>query len=177
MATEFRRMGPTEVRITKVYTVEAGEFSAKHDVTPNWRENRATPGGTSTFALRIEAEAGRGLGGGGVGAATYDLYIYPVCLTNPPAVQGFFTNLTPIPLINTAFDLAGAEWEYEANQEKYTKTWSFPLPDPRLGSFALVAFANFQVPQVYQYIVVLMDNAATKTFASFAVSEPFLLIP
>jgi hypothetical protein len=165
-------MGPNEVKITKVYTVEVGEFSAQHDSTPNWREMVAPKHNVgAAFALRIEAEAGNALGNS---PKTFNLYIQPVCLTNPGAVMGFWTNLRLIPgdpgAIGGAFN--ATEWEYDAAGDKYTKSWNIPFSRPQ-GPGNI--FPGFQTPQVYQYYVTLVD-AVGSAFASTLASAPFILL-
>lgn len=170
-----------EVRITKVYVVEVGEFHDKHDPTPNWTENHApvpgAPGATPptyAFSLRIEAEAGREVG---AGAAVFNLYIHAACLTNPwAAMAPFGLNLWLVPLdplvTGQTFVAAGAEWEYDASEDKYTKSWNFDFPRATPPG----PLAAYQKNEVYQFFVTLVDTAAIPAFASTAASEPFLLL-
>ncbi len=169
MAMEFRRIGPNEVRITKVYTVEAThEFSGEHDPTPNWRE-RAVPNlATGAFNLRIEAEAGATIGGGG---APYQLVIQGACLTNPLAALPGNLNL----ILAGAFNAASG-WELQQSGEMYTNSWSITLP-----TFALFQAPPIvkQVDETWQLFVSLEDSAAPNTpmaFGCYAASEPFRLI-
>jgi hypothetical protein len=157
-------IGRNEVRITKVYTVEAGEFSAKHDPTPNWRENGPLAHGANTFNLRIEAEAGETIATNP--AVTYSVQVQALCLTNPLATMfppGILIGGIPA----VAFPAGG--WEYQASEETYTRSWNILFP--------VFALAPWHLNQVYQFFVTLIDTAAgPKQVACFAASEPFLLV-
>lgn len=172
---EFTPIGHHEIRITRVYTVETGEFVTRHDATPNWSENRAPIGGLGSFQLRIEAEAGD--------AVNADNPIYLVdakakCLSNPGAT-------IPVPLWNPdnlhatlpALAFAADGWEYNSAGERYTKTWSigFPVLAALVAAGGPLGFLN-QVGEVYQFFVTLIDTAGVKRVASTAVSEPFILL-
>lgn len=159
-------IGRNEVRITKVYTVEAGEFSDKHDPTPNWRENGTPNHGAGSRNLRIEAEAGTTLG---VSGMPYHVIIQAVCLTNPLAVLG--GNLTPPPMVETF----GANWEYQASEDKYTKSWSIPIPTGPLFTTPPAPAFFKQVSETWQFIVSLEDPATPKHVACTLAGEPFLL--
>jgi hypothetical protein len=178
-ALEARHIGHHEVRITNVYTVEAGhEASGKHDPTPNWTE-RGTPSLlVDAFRLRIEAEAGRSI----VENAPpygYNLIIQAACLTNPRAV--LVGNLEHSPLrggvIAEVFDGA---WEYDASEDKYTKSWSIHFPHTvNLFDSPGFPFDEYnQVDEIWQFFVSLEHNAVgAKAFGCTATSEPFHLLP
>ncbi len=56
-------IGPNEVCITNVWTVEAThEYGTEHDDTPNVKENQAPNPAPGCFNLRIQAQAGSNLG-------------------------------------------------------------------------------------------------------------------
>ncbi len=182
----LNRIGPREVRITNVWTVEAtNEFSENHDPTPNWRENGIPNHGVGAgglivpaFSLRIEAEAGVNLDG-----LAYQLVIQPVCLTNPPA-GALMKNLDAV-LVGPAevFGNAG-NWEFVASEEKFTKSWNIALPTQSLGPAGFqvwpwpgpLHFIN-QVDETWQFIVSLEDTAGpAKAFACTAASPLFRLL-
>lgn len=172
-------IGAHEIRITKVYTVEANEFSSKHDLTPNWRENGTPAGGLNTFNLRIEAEAGESVL---TDNPTYSLIAKARCLSNPAAtaqLPGHVFNPPNLFVAAAPVVFASDGWEYQASEEKYTRTWSIAFPVTAV-LVPLVGGGPNSVPQVneiYQFFVTLIDPAATnKSVACCAVSEPFLLL-
>lgn len=169
-------IGPMEVRITRVWTVEAtNEFGIEHDSTPNMKELGAGTALPGSFHLRIEAEAGATIGGV---AGAYNLEIRAACLTNPFAT--IFANLDHRPLVPPGpvpenFVVAGATvWEFQAARERYTRSWSIPMPTAALFSGG-PWFLN-QRGQTWQFFVTLRNTAATPTFVCTAASEPFLLV-
>lgn len=190
-ALEARRVGPHEVRITKVYTVEAGHETGKHDVTPNYRERSVpvlTPG---SFRLKIEAVAGRNIYEAG---GSYRLIIKSACLTNPLAVfapivaVGASLDQSPLGLrgavpIAEAFGVA-AGWEYDGETDTYSKIWYIPFPQGLVNLYATTGGlmdALNQVDEVWQFFVILEDTtggpvANDRVFTCTAASEPFLLI-
>ncbi len=149
-------IGDNEVRITKVWTIEAlNEFSADHDATPNWKENGPL---APNLALRFHAEAGKNVGGQGAGG-TYSVTLHAVCLSTP-----FWSNLPPMQPLQPAE--AFNSWEYQASEEMYTKDWRIVLPVP--PAFFMGG------PQTWQYHVSLVRTAGT-SFASTRTSEAFKL--
>jgi hypothetical protein len=191
MVKEHKRLGPNEVRITNVYTVEAShEASGKHDPTPNWAEMGIPNPQAESFRLRIDAEAGRHLVENFAGS--YSLIIQAACLTNPLAVfapigfvlggsldRGTLASRGAGPIIET---FAAAGWEYDAAEDKYTKSWSihFPQTNGLYASTGGLMDAFNQVGEVWQFFVSLEDSAAPgapKTFGCTAASAPFRLLP
>lgn len=190
-ALEAKPVGPHEVRITKVYTVEAGHETGKHDVTPNFRERDVPQLGTESFRLRIDAVAGRHIYEAG---GNYDLIIKAVCLTNPLAVFANFDVGPGQATLDHGLTIRGAghiaeaftpafDWEYES-EDLYTKSWSihFPQTGPLFASnTGLAPDKNNQVEEVWQFFVILEDTtggpvAGDRQFVCMAASEPFLLI-
>lgn len=167
-------MEPNEVKITKVYTVEAGEYSTEHDPTPNWKENSTPNRLANSFNLRIVAEAGTTIGNSGI---PYQLIIQAACMTNPLAVLcGNLNAVLEGPAEN--FSNTGG-WEYQAFGENYTKSWSVSFPTTPLFVWPFGGFmgAFNQVDQTWQFFVSLEDTASpAKAFACTAVSEPFRLL-
>jgi hypothetical protein len=178
MAMEFRRIGPNEVRITRVYTKEMDQFGGDHDPTPNWHTGR-TPavGGVGVppaFHLTIEAEAGSAIGGGTRG---YNVYVQAACLTNPLAAVPPFglgnMGSATAPMFGAAFNTDS--WEFQPDTERYTITWDRNFPAP--AALALGGGGwGLERNQVWQFFVTLVDTAASPTFACTAVSEPFFLL-
>ena len=167
-------IGPNEVRITRVWTVEAAnEFGIEHDPTPNMRELGAGTAAAGSFNLRIEVEAGALIG---AAAGTYDLIIRAACLTNPLAT--IFANLDRRPGVppgQIPENFVGAtRWEFQAARERYTRSWSISFPTAPLFSGG-PWFLN-QRGQTWQFFVTLVSTAATPTFVCTAASEPFLLV-
>ncbi len=159
-------LAPNEVCITKVWTVEAAnEYSEKHDTTPNWRENGPLNHGAGTFALRIEAEVGATIGALGA-AEPYNLIIQAACLTNPLAV--LVDNLA-----GGGGENFGMNWESQASEEKYTKSWSIPFPTTPLVGFP--PLVN-EIGQTWQFFVSLVSIAAPAKFACTFASDPFMLL-
>jgi hypothetical protein len=168
---EHRHVGRNEVRITKVYTLEPGEFSVEHDPTPNWTEDVA-PVRTATppsFVVRIEAEAGEAL----VRATTppapaYNLNVHVVCLSNP--IANLFGNLL---VAQPATTFAAANWEHDAPNERYTYSWNIEFPTAGL-------VLGTQTGELYQAFVLLqaVPDPVTNVmaYASSATSQPFVLL-
>jgi hypothetical protein len=160
-------IGKNEVKITKVYTVEADEYSVEHDPTPNWSENQTPVTGPNSFEVRFEAEAGADIVASG---ATYDVYIQVVCLTNPGAPRGIGNLGDPGTPQLAAEAFAG--WEYHSSGDSHKKQWKFLFPTAALQA----AGADRETNQIYQVYVTLIDSAAgAKKIGCFAASEPFLL--
>ncbi len=116
-------MEPNEVKITKVYTVEAGEYSAEHDPTPNVSPSGIPNRLANSFNLRIEAEAGTTIGKSGW---PYQVVIQAACLTNLLAV--LWGNLNAVLYWPDENFSSTGGWEFEASEDKYTKNWSVSFP-------------------------------------------------
>ena len=194
MVKEQRRIGPNEVRITNVYTVEASHETGKNDTTPNWAEMGIPNPAVNAFRLRIDAEAGRHVVEHFAG--NYNLIIQAACLTNPLAVfaQGLAlgASLDQSPLALTRSAAApitegfAAGWEYDATEHKYTKSWSIHFPQTANPATTLYTspgglFDLFnQTGEIWQFFVSLEDSAAAgtaKAFGCTAASAPFRLLP
>lgn len=181
-ALEVRPIGHHEIRITRVYTVEAGEFAVKHDRTPNWSENRAPAGAVGSFHLRIEAEAGNLVNADN---PSYVLDAKAVCLSNPDATSHHgFWNIPNLHFTFAAVAFTTDGWEYDSEGERYTRTWSIPFPQPASALYgrgaAPAAAWLTQINEIYQFFVTLIgvDDPTTgaKAVACSAISEPFLLL-
>jgi hypothetical protein len=173
-------IGENEVRITKVWTVEAAnEFGSEHDPTPNWKE-RGVPaiGGTGLITdppalhLRIHAEAGKAIGAI-LPAVPYTLTLSAVCLTNPAASN-------TVPIVPLQAPETFAVWEYQAHEERYTRDWSIAIAGAG-ATLSVPPAPNHQTDEVWQYYVVLRHDApglppgTPLVFACTGVSEPFYL--
>jgi hypothetical protein len=162
-------IGETYVRLTKVVTVPTGTGSNEHNTFPNWVYNGAH---AAKVDLRIEAEAGEDVF---TAATPYQLYIGVACLDNPAALNAIIGSGGLFPLLPGAIAAENVDaahgWVLDAREGSYKKTWIYTLPTVATGF-------NFGVhdTHTYQYIVSLIDTAASKKIASTMLSEPFCVI-